>query len=157
MCISANSSDYITTHIASVVRVPFNELSDSLGGDYGGTMEHLWVDLELVEFLAKTNHKAAHSFRLQRRVSGRSRFGLPAIPDKFNVGHYSVRPDFKLLLALKSDYVMPYVLSLIYNSTIVLVEKQQKLSGFNAPLFRSNFLVFCKDMGYDITHDPLHR
>ncbi len=152
--IRANSSDYITTSIASAIRSPFRELSELLCGEYGGTVDNLWIDLELVESWARTDGKPKFPFRFQHRVSGRSRFGLPAMPDMLNVGHYSVRPDFRLLLSLPPQLVVPYSLSLIYNSTSVLIERQQKLGGVNAQLIRRKFLEGCRSIGHDLQHNP---
>jgi hypothetical protein len=65
---------------------------------------------------------------------------LPA-PFTRHVGHYSVEPDFNELLRVPLDSVVSYVLSAIYASTSVLVEKQKKLVGFDAQSFRSDFLI----------------
>jgi hypothetical protein len=85
-----------TRAISTALHVPFKELSALLEGDYGGVMEHLWSDLELIESHARTDGRQRFPFRLAKRVSGRSHFGLPPSPDKFNVGHYSVRPDLEM-------------------------------------------------------------
>jgi len=77
-------------------------------------MKHLWIDLELLRSHAKEDGSSKHPFRFQKRVSGRGPFGLPDQPDSFNVGHFSVRPDFGRLLLLPMDEVIPYVLSLRY-------------------------------------------
>ncbi len=151
----ANVCDQTTSHIAKNLRVPFDELSARLRGDYGGLMEHLWIDLELLESHAKAHGKSRFPFRFQKRVSGHSRLGLPAIPDRFNVGHYSVRPDFPTLVSLPPERLVQYVLSLIYASTSVLIEKQSKLGGFNAGLFRSNFVLACKALGYEVANNEL--
>lgn len=50
---------------------------------------------------------------------------------------------------------MPYVLSLIYDSTAVLIEKQKKLGRFDARLFRNKFLDGCRSIGYAISGNPL--
>ena len=99
----------------------------------------------------RTNGKSRYPFRFQKRVSGHSRLGLPAIPDRFNVGHYSVTPDFQVISSLPNEQLVPYVLSLLYNSTSVLLEKQNKLGGFNALLFRSKFLLACESLGCEIS------
>lgn len=111
-------------------------------------MEHLWIDLELVESHARPDGKPRHSFRLQKRVSGRGRFGLPAIDDRMNVGHYSVRPNFAHLAALPVEQATQYVLSLIYESTEVLLAKQKRLGGFDAQMFREKFISACQQLGF---------
>lgn len=146
----ANVCDSDTRHIAAALREPFAVLGESLAGEYGGTMEHLWVDLELLEYFARPDGKPRHTFRFQKRVSGRSRLGLPAVQDVFNVGHYSVRPDFQLLASMSVDRAVPYVLALIYQSTELLPEKQKKLGGFDANLFRENFRRQCTKLGYQV-------
>ena len=149
--IHANICDQATSHVATALRIPFEELSERLRGDYGGVMEHLWIDLELVESHAGTRGKSRFPFRFQKRVSGHSRLGLPAIPDKFNVGHYSVRPDFQVIASLPTKQLVPYVLSLIYESTSVLIEKQKKVGGFDAAHFRRKFLHACESIGFKLS------
>lgn len=153
--IHANVCDQSTSHVAKALRGPFAELGARLSGDYGGVMEHLWIDLELVESRAKEDGKSRFPFRFQKRVSGHSRLGLPAIPDRFNAGHYSVRPDFRVITSLPNEPLIQYVLSLIYDSTSLLIEKHKKLGGFNATLFRSNFVQACKSLGYEVSGKAL--
>jgi len=153
--IHANVCDRTTAKVAEALRKPFDELSKRLRGQYGGTMEHLFIDLELVESHTRPDGRERFPFRFQKRVSGHSRFGLPAIPDSFNVGHFTVRPHFQLLTSLSTEQVVPYVLSLIYASTSRLLEKQKKLGGFDAVLFRNKFLDACRSMGYEVSSNPL--
>lgn len=148
--IHANVCDSDTTKIASALNEPFLNLGNSLEGEYGGFMEHLWIDLELLEFRGKQDDKARFPFRFQKRVSGRSHFGLPATQDKFNVGHYSVRPNFTLLRSMSTEQAVPYILSLIYESTEQLADKQKKLGGFDAGLFRRKFREECVRLGYEL-------
>lgn len=148
--IHANMSDQGTIKVAEALRPIFSELSERLKGEYGGQIEHLWIDLELIASHAKADGKPRHPFRFQKRVSGRSHFGLPPVPDQFNVGHFSVRPDFVLITSLPTEHMISYVLSLIYNATTVLLDKQKKLGGFNGELFRNNFLGVCQNLGYRI-------
>ena len=89
-------------------------------------------------------------FRFQKRVSGRSRFGLPPSSDKFNVGHFSVRPDFQLITQQSIEETIKYILKLIYKSLAVLVEKQKKLGGFDAELFREKYVEGCRTIGYEL-------
>jgi hypothetical protein len=146
--IHANMSDQATSKVAAALRPLFRELSNRLKGEYGGLIEHLWIDLELIESHAKTDGKPRYPFRFQKRVSGHSHFGLPPVPDKFNVGHFSVRPDFALISSLPSEQAIPHVLSLIYKASAVLLDKQKKLGGFNAELFRARFQDECQNLGY---------
>jgi hypothetical protein len=147
----ANITDGATTKVAGSLHPVFESLSHRLRGEYGGMMEHLWIDIELVESHSRSDGKSKFPFRFQKRVSGRSPFGIgEPIPDSFNVGHFSVRPDFQILTSLLPNRAIPYVLSLIYEASSVLLEKQKKLGGFNANLFRQRFLEECKGMGYEI-------
>lgn len=45
----ANICDYSTKKVADALRNPFDIIGKELSKDYGGIMEHLWIDLELVE------------------------------------------------------------------------------------------------------------
>ncbi|MCA9232935.1 MAG: hypothetical protein KDA57_19965 [Planctomycetales bacterium] len=144
-------SDEATAHLPGLLRLPFKELSTRLQGDYGGVMEHLWIDFELIESLSRSNGRPRHEFRFTRRVSGRSRFGLPSSPDQSNVGHYSVRPDFHRIVMLPNEEAISYALSAVYGSTEVLFEKQEKLGGFDAGFFRRRFLCACQSIGYEIS------
>ncbi len=151
----ANMSDQTTNHVATALYAPLKALSTLLSGEYGGIMEHLWIDVELIESHARPDGKSRFPFRFQKRVSGRSHFGLPATPDKFNVGHYSVRPDFQLITSLPAEKIVPHVLSLIYESTSVLFEKQKRLGGFDATLFRQSFLQACEGIGCELSENAL--
>ena len=150
VALHANVCDTATSKVAAALRPLFDELGERLQGQYGGTMEHLWIDLELIESHARGDGRQLFPFRFQRRVSGYSRLGLPAIPDQFNVGHFSVRPDFHLIVSLPIDQVIPYVLSLIYGATSVLLEKQKRLGGFDAVLFRTRFIDACRSIGHEV-------
>jgi hypothetical protein len=140
--------DLTTERIASALHSPFKAIGKDLSKDYGGMMNHLWIDFELVENHAR--RRLPWSFRFQKRVGGSSPDKLTGLPRGAyeNVGHYSVKPDFNELLRVPLDSVVSYVLSLIYASTSVLVEKQKKLGGFDAQTFRSDFLTTCRQHGY---------
>lgn len=146
----ANMCDSTTERIASALHSPFKEIGKDLSRDYGGTMNHLWIDFELIE--RRAGRRPPWSFRFQRRVGGSSLDKLTGLPRGAyeNVGHYSVEPDFNKLLRVPLDSVVSHVLSLIYASTSVLVEKQKKLGGFDAQTFRSDFLTICLRHGYSI-------
>ena len=146
--IHANMVDQQTAKIGSELRDLFDILCKRLNGSYGGIIEHLWIDFELVRSHAKSDRKANYPFRFAKRVSGRSSFGLPPLPDYQNVGHFSVRPDFPYLLSISKDEVIPYCLNLIYKELLVLKTKEKKLGGFNSELFIKRFSVECEKLGY---------
>ena len=148
VAVRANRCDEATSPVASVLWPVFQELGRRLSGEYGGTIEHLWLDLELVERGAKVDGTPRYPFRYQRRVSGRSQFGLPPLPDCFNVGHFSVRPDFALISSLPADQAIRYALQLIFRATEVLKSKKKQLGGFDAERFRTSFRKACSEMGY---------
>jgi len=144
----ANMYDSSAEKIGSSLSDIFEILSRKLSRNYGGIMQHLWIDFELVEQLAKPDGKPKYPFRFAKRVSGRSHFGLHPSPDYLNVGHFSVRPDFPYLLSISIDEAIPYCLSLIYASLVVLKAKEKKLGGFDSELFRATFYEECKKLGY---------
>lgn len=147
--LNANMSDQATERIAKILRNAFETVEKDLSKDYGGTIQHLWIDFELIQSHAE--QRRPFPFRFQKKVGGSilKLTGLPT-PVCENVGHYSVRPNFEELLRIPLESVASYALSLIYASTIVLVEKQKKLGGFDAQKFRSKFLSSCKKRGYKI-------
>ena len=153
--INCNASDQTTGRIADVLCGPFEAISKDLSKDYGGTMNHLWIDFELVESHAQ--RRPPWSFRFQKRVTGSSAAKLTGLPMPVieNVGHYSVRPDFQELRSLPLDRVVGYALNLIYASTSVLTKKQKRLGGFDAERFRSDLLSSCRQRGYQIAHPKL--
>ncbi|WP_256077160.1 hypothetical protein [Massilia sp. YIM B04103] len=148
--IHANMVDQTTAELARAMRPLLQALEERLRGEYGGHMEHLWIDLELLKSFTRPDGKPCHPFRLQKRVSGRARMGLPAIPDRFNVGHFSVLPDFALLASLPEEQAIPYVLNLIHETSALLLDKQKKLGGFDAVKFRARFLEECAALGYTL-------
>lgn len=145
----ANICDTETYPISCALVEPSQALSDLMRGDYGGVMEHLWIDVELRDF--GDAPKPSWPFRFQKRVSGRSHFGLPPVDDSFNVGHYSVRPDLQLLLTLPTKDSVAHVLQVVYESTIILNGKQKRLGDFDVSRFRSRFLEAALNIGYEIT------
>ncbi len=147
--INANICDIATEGIAKVLRNVFGIIEKEVSLDYGGTIEHLWIDFELSQF--GTDRRPPFPFRFQKKVGGGvSR--LTGLRTKVyeNVGHYSVRPDFDELLKLPLDSIPSYALGLIYLSTSILVEKRKKLGGFDAERFRSDFLSSSNKHGYEI-------
>jgi hypothetical protein len=151
MEVSLNSAmcDRATERIADILNDVFDGIGKELSKDYGGTMQHLWIDFELIESHAQ--RRPPYLFRFQKKVGG-SINKLTGLQDPVyeNVGNYSVRPDFKKLLRLPLDSVPSYALSLIYESTTILIEKQKKLGGFDAERFRSDFLSVCTERGFKI-------
>lgn len=140
----ANIVDSSTGRIADIISKHFDNLETELHNDYGGSMEYLWIDLELVEnHLKKQN---SWPFRFQKRVD------VPASYTEFysyNVGHYSVKPDFeKLKELLSEEEICTYIFGLLYESTKILVDKQKSLEGFDATTFRLDFFSACKKLGY---------
>ncbi|WP_156484676.1 hypothetical protein [Herbaspirillum chlorophenolicum] len=151
--LNANATDLDTNEIGWKLRPIFKDLSERLEGDYGGVIEHLWIDLELVESWSKKDGTARHRFRFQKRVSGSPPStckGMRSLPDWHNVGHFSVRPDFSFLLSLPLENVDSYVLQILYTATEVLLSKKSRLGGFNAEQFRKRFITECQALGYQI-------
>jgi hypothetical protein len=151
--INANVCDQQTMTICDRLQGPFNEISKYLSQEYGGAIEYLWIDFELNA--SHADRRPPYPFRYQKRVSGRSKLTGIDLPDSFNVGHYSVRPDFVVLLEVPD--VVTYALQLIYDSTSILIGKQKKLGEFNAQKFRSDFFEGCKEGGYSLKLAPLHQ
>jgi hypothetical protein len=149
VALHANICDLATERIAQVLCEVFEPIAKDLHNDYGGTMQHLWIDFELVENHAE--RRKPFPFRFQKKVGG----GIFEItgtrtPVYENVGHYSVRPDFQRLKALPLDSVATYALNLIYASTSVLIEKEKRLGGFDARRFRSDLVSSCRAHGHEI-------
>lgn len=153
--INANICDSSTVKLAEELRREFSKIAEQLTGDYGGDIEHLWIDLELSEMSVLAFGKPPKPFRYQKRVSGAPRMGLPAIPDSFNVGHYSVRPDFEVLKQSTIEQSINYIVGLVYKSTEVLLSKQKKLGGFNASSFRDKFSSVCTGLAFNINDEIL--
>jgi hypothetical protein len=146
----ANICEQSTSHIADALQEPFETLALDLSGEYGGVIEHLWIDFELSPTLS--DERGPYRFRFQKKVGGKTPdklTGLPRVVHE-NVGHYSVRPDFHELLSVSHESVVSYVLNLVYDSTAVLIDKQKRLGGFDAQKFRSRFLTACRARGYHI-------
>ena len=140
----ANIVDKNTEKISEVIRSRLENLEKELNNDYEGSMEHLWIDLELVE--SHLTNRAAYPFRFQKRVS------IPTSYTEFysyNVGHYSVKPDFgKLRELLSEESICSYVSELLYESTQILIDKQKTLGNFNTTAFRADFLSACEKLDY---------
>ena len=150
--IHAHMVDRSFLQIADALYPVLRTISAELEGNYGGMMEHLWIDIELMEHISKPDGSPRYPFRFQKRVSGQSPpFGLPKHPDSFNVGHFSVRPDFQSLVMMQDKRAVFYLLSLVYRGTEVLRTKSIKLGGFDTDLFRAQFQKASLTLGYDLT------
>ena len=149
--LNANTSDSDTERVRKVLYDVFQVIQKDITKDYGGTMQHLWIDFELIPSWAE--RRPPFRFRFQKKVGG-SICRLTGLPTPLceHVGHYSVRPDFQKLLGLPLESVPSYALGLIYASTSVLLERQKKLGGFDAQKFRRDFLASCRERGYEIVH-----
>ena len=146
----ANIVDDDTKALAAALAPVFATLGQKLEGEYGGLIEHLWIDLELLEYLAKADGSPRHPFQFQKRVSGRSRFGLPVTPDHFNTGHFSVRPDFALVASLSVERAISHALQRIYQESAVLLGKEKKLGGFDAGIFPERLLIACQHLAHSL-------
>jgi len=153
--LNANQCDSSTAKLAEELREVLSNIVEKLSGNYGGEIEHLWIDIELSEMSVQVFGKPPKAFRYQKRVSGASRMGLPAIPDSFNVGHYSVRPDFELLKKNTTEQSIHYIVGLVYKSTEALFSKQKKLGGFDVSSFRNDLLSACTKLGFTINNELL--
>lgn len=147
--LNANTSDQATGRIAKLLRAAFKTIEKDVSKDYGGTMQYLWIDFELIQSHAE--RRPSWPFRFQKKVGG-SVFKLTGLttPVYENVGHYGISPDFRILLNTPLESVACYALSLIYESTFVLIGKQKKLGGFDAYRFRQDFLSSCEKHGFRI-------
>ncbi|WP_149206034.1 hypothetical protein [Flavobacterium johnsoniae] len=134
-------SDY-ASKIATLINKHISSLENELHKDYGGCMEHLWIDFQLIE-----SHKT-YPFRFQKRVT------IPASFTElysYNVGNYTVKPDFvKLQMLSSEEEICSYAFELLHKSTKILENKQKQLADFNVNAFRSDFLSACKKLGYII-------
>jgi hypothetical protein len=144
--LNVNLCDETTLKIMETLRKPFKEMEEWLSQDYDGTMENLWIDFELSQIVS--DQQPPFKFRFQKRISGKSNLSGIEFPDSYNVGHYSIRPNFEEIF--KVENVITYSLNLIYESTEILIEKQKRLGGFDAFKFRAEFLKGCTKFGYKI-------
>src|SRR6516162_10517445 len=116
--LNANTSDSDTERVRKILYAAFKVIEKDLSKDYGGLIQHLWIDFELIPSWAERG--PPFRFRFQKKVGG-SVCRLTGLPTRLceHVGHYSVRPDFQKLLGLPLESVPSYALSLIYASTSV--------------------------------------
>jgi hypothetical protein len=142
--VHASEFDQGTEHIAQAVRAPLDRLSLFLTGEYGGPMRHLWIHLELVP--ARADEREPFAFRFQRRVAPPRELKPLSATEHFNVGHFSVRPDYFVLARVSLSDVPCYLMTVIYDATSVL-EKRKQLKGFDAKAFRNRFARFLQESG----------
>jgi hypothetical protein len=147
--IGIDAVDQGTGDIADALQPYLERLSTQLSKDYGGSMEHLWITLEMCPTHA--DRRAPWSFRFQKRVSltnEAKRLGLPIAPDAVdpkNVGHFGVRPDYFELAKVKLEDVAAYLLDLVYREAVVLEKKSGRLGGFDAKAFRRDMLTYINE------------
>jgi hypothetical protein len=142
--IDASESDQGTHHIAEAVRPHLDKLSLALSGEYGGPMEHLWIHLELMP--SRTDIHEPFPFRFQKRVAPPRELKPLGATERFNVGHFSVRPDYFALARVPLADVPCYLMAVVYDATGTL-ESRKQLSGFNARAFRERFAQFLRASG----------
>ncbi len=137
------------TPLSDTLRPWFDEVGRALSGrDYGGPMEHLWIEVQVHEYGINIPDRAPWPFRFQKRVSPRSLAGLGPSEPKMNVGHYAVRPSFEEMRADSQIEAARQVLAVVQNSTACLAGKRQ-LRGFDLKRFQKDladaFAVYCLD------------
>lgn len=132
---------------ADVLQPHLERLGRHLSQDYGGEMQHLWIQIQICP--GDADRGPPLPFRLQRRVSGRQsarRLGLPAGPDTHQVGSFAVRPDPVAFAATELDELPAYVIRVLHQAAVVLEEKSAQLGGFDAPRFRKDILRYLEQM-----------
>jgi hypothetical protein len=140
-------------HLADVLRPHLEELSRRLSREYGGHMQHLWIDLELSP--SHEDLRPPWPFRFQKRVGVASiarRYGLPVpdAPDPTNVGHFSVRPGVAELADVELQDVPAHLIGLIHRESAILEHLSARLGGFDAAAFRQDILRYL----HKITRSP---
>lgn len=64
--LNANMCDQATSKIAEILRDSFEIVGNELSKDYGGIIQHLWIDFELIERHALL--RPPFKFRLQKKA-----------------------------------------------------------------------------------------
>lgn len=150
--IHANVFDLGTEHLSAVIQPLCESLGNALSNDYGGVMEHFWIDVDLAP--GRSDRKRPSSFRFQKRVASNV-FRLPGAREYNNVGHYSVTPDFFELATVPKQQTGCYLMRLVYESTVVLKKKADRLGNFDVARFRSDFAATLRDLGCaPLVEDP---
>jgi hypothetical protein len=106
--IHVSQRDQGTAAVAEAMDGPLGEVSRKLSNDYGGTIDNLWIDLELSPVVA--DGRRPWSFRLQKVVSPPVALRRLGAKSATNVGHYSVRPDYFELGRVPAENVVCYLL-----------------------------------------------
>ena len=144
--------------IKDILNPVLEALSQKLSGEYGGPMEQLWIDLEILP--ADAEQRGSWSFRFQKRVAP-PRWMVDAFETKpeFNVGHYSLRLDYAALRDLDHylvfeehdpKEVIEYAVRLLYESTQTLGGRKRTLGDFDADAFRARFIQALGELGIAI-------
>lgn len=119
-------------------------LNRILSKDYGGVMEHLAIEIELCPMMG--SDRPIKAFRFQKRVTSSSVIPLvgknlaKTLPDQFNVGHFSVRPDYDALMVTPPNALLESLLCLVYDGTVDLERRSKSLGGFDGSAFRADLL-----------------
>lgn len=138
----ANMIEEKTKKISEAIESFFPKIETALRQDYGGVMEFLWIDVVLIVWHDTFN------FRFQKRVGIQDISGTSVANYYYNVGHYSVKPDFDHLKTLQDEgEICRYIFGLLYDSMAVLEKKSKSLGGFNAQKFRTDFKTACEQQG----------
>ena len=141
--------DQGSEYLAAAVQQHLEVASAHLSRDYGGVMEHLWIELQMSP--VEADKGPPRPFRFQRRVSiagPAKRLTLPPPPaDPTNVGHFSIQPDYFKLAEVPLDNVPVFLLELVYDESVVLEKKSRRLGGFDAKSFRRDLLEHIASIG----------
>ena len=62
----ANRCDMETEQLPQLLHEPLERIGDELSNDYGGIMEHLWIEFQL------DDNYGPFSFRFQKKVGGKT-------------------------------------------------------------------------------------
>lgn len=115
-------------------------IENDLYKNYRGTMESLWIDIELVE------KQEPYPFRFQKRVNSPSSY---TDPYTYNVGHFSIKPNFNLLDKLQSkNLICLYLIDLLCESINELSNRKKALGDFDFRAFQSDFIEACEKVKY---------
>jgi len=151
--------------IKDILNPVFEALSQKLSGEYGGPMEQLWIDFEILP--ADAEQRGPFSFRFQKRVAP-PRWMADAFDTKpeFNVGHYSLRVDYAALRELDHYLVyeehdpkeiISYAARLLYESTQTLGGRKRALGAFDVDTFRARFIQALRELGIAIDQSNPER
>jgi hypothetical protein len=135
------------TPLPETLRPWLEEASHSLSGrDYGGPMEHLWIEVEIYEYGMNVPDRPPWPFRFQKRVAPRLPSGLGPANVHTNVGHYGVRPIAEDMRADSAVVAARQVLRVVLKSTDCLRDKRQ-IRGFDVARFQSDLFAAFERFG----------